>query len=207
MIHPTAKIHPSASVDQPCTIGAGVRVWHFCHVREHSVVGARVQLGQNVYVGTGVRIGAGSKVQNNVSVYESVTLEEEVFCGPSCVFTNVTDPRAAIERKHEFKPTLVRRGATIGANATVLCGITVGRWAMVGAGAVLTQGIPDFALFVGVPARFAGWVSVAGRRLPGIRVGEEVSCPEDGSRYRLEDHGRLVLLTPEPPLPAEEPAP
>ena len=196
----TTFVHPTAVVDQPCTLGEGAKVWHFCHVREHSVIGARVQLGQNVYVGRGVRIGAGSKVQNNVSLYEEVTLEEEVFCGPSCVFTNVINPRAAIERKSEFRPTLVRRGATIGANATILCGITIGRWAMIGAGAVVTKSVPEFALMVGVPAVRVGWVCHTGYTLPRIRLGEEITCPESGAVYRLCGPEHLELVSPEPAL-------
>lgn len=193
-------IHPTAVVDQPCTLGPGAKVWHFCHVREGAVLGARVQLGQNVYVGKDVRIGAGSKVQNNVSLYEAVTLEEEVFCGPSCVFTNVINPRAAIERKDEFKPTLVRRGATIGANATILCGISIGRWAMIGAGAVVTRSVPDFALVTGVPSRRTGWVCHCGVKLPNIRIGEEKSCVACGATYVLRDAEVLVLASAVPAL-------
>lgn len=193
-------IHPTAAVDEPCTLGPGVRIWHFSHVREGAVLGARVQLGQNVYVGRDVRIGAGSKVQNNVSLYEAVTLEEEVFCGPSCVFTNVVNPRAAIERKDEFRPTLVRRGATIGANATILCGITIGRWAMIGAGAVVTRDVPDFALMVGVPARRTGWVCLCGIKLPRIRLAEEVPCPACHTAYVLKAPDQLALAAPPPPV-------
>lgn len=200
MIDPTVKIHPSAFVDEPCTIGAGTRVWHFCHVREESIIGPNCQLGQGCYVGRGVRIGAGCKLQNNVSLYEEVTLEEEVFCGPSCVFTNVTNPRAAIERKHEFKPTIVRRGATIGANATILCGTTIGRWALIGAGALVRQDVQDFALMVGVPARRIGWVSINGDTLPSLLVGDVYTCPADGSQYRLTRANLLELITPEPPI-------
>ncbi len=200
MNSPEAFVHPTAVVDQPCTLGPGVRVWHFCHVREGAVLGARVQLGQNVYVGRGVRVGAGSKVQNNVSLYEAVTLEEEVFCGPSCVFTNVVNPRAAIERKDEFKATLVRRGATIGANATILCGITIGRWAMVGAGAVVTRDVPEFALVVGVPSRRAGWVCHCGVKLPRLRIAEETPCGACGARYVLRSPELLVLASEPPPL-------
>jgi len=200
MSESTTFIHPTALVDQPCSLGAGAKIWHFCHVREGAVIGARVQLGQNVYVGKGVRIGAGSKVQNNVSLYEEVTLEEEVFCGPSCVFTNVINPRAAIERKNEFRPTLVRRGATIGANATILCGIVIGRWAMIGAGAVVTKSVPGFALMVGVPAVRVGWVCHTGHTLPRVRLGEEITCPESGAVYRLTGPEHLDLVSAEPAL-------
>ncbi|MCC6547592.1 N-acetyltransferase [Candidatus Sumerlaeota bacterium] len=198
MIDPTAIIHPSACVDEPCIIGAKTRVWHFCHVREESNIGPNCQLGQGCYVGRGVKIGSGSKLQNNVSIYEEVTLEEEVFCGPSCVFTNVMNPRAAIERKHEFRPTLVRRGATIGANATILCGTTIGRWALIGAGAFVRADVQDFAVVVGVPARRIGWVSINGDTLPSLLVGDVYTCPHDGSKYRLARANHLELITPEP---------
>lgn len=200
MIHETARIHPTAAVDEPCDIGAGARVWHFCHVREGAKIGAHAQLGQNVYVGKDVSIGAGAKVQNNVSVYEAVTLEAQVFCGPSCVFTNVTNPRAHIERKHEFKPTLVKRGATIGANATILCGITIGRWAMIGAGAVLRESVPDFALVVGVPAKRIGWVCHCGCTL-NERNGWH--CDACGADYGMNEDALLEMRSPEPPPPAE----
>lgn len=201
---PKTFIHPTAVVDEPCTLGEGVRVWHFTHVREGAVLGARVQLGQSCYVGKDVRIGAGCKVQNNVSIYESVTLEEEVFCGPSCVFTNVINPRAAIERKDEFRPTLVRRGATIGANATILCGITIGRWAMIGAGATVLRSVPDFALMVGVPARRLGWICHCGVTLGMMDDPKEYRCLSCAARYR-EENGALLLLTAEPPLPEYAP--
>ena len=200
MIDPTARIHPLAAVDAPCTIGPGTRVWHFAHVREHSTIGAHCNIGQGCYVGTGVSIGTGTKVQNNVSIYEGVTLEEEVFCGPSAVFTNVINPRAAIERKAEFRPTLVRRGATIGANATIVCGVTIGRWAMIGAGAIVREDIPDFALVVGTPSRRIGWVGIRGETLPQLLVGETYTCPIEGHRYLLESVRRLLLLTPPPPV-------
>lgn len=202
MIDRTVTIHPSACVDEPCSIGANTKVWHFCHVREESVIGANCQLGQGCYVGKGVRIGARCKLQNHVSIYEEVTLEEEVFCGPSCVFTNVVNPRAAIERKHEFKATLVRRGATIGANATILCGVTIGRWALIGAGAFVRQDVPDFALMVGVPARRIGWVGIRGETLPGLLVGDVYTCPVEGHRYQLQSVNRLRLVSAEPPVKA-----
>lgn len=191
-------IHPTAVVDQPCELGEGARIWHFTHVREHAIIGAGANIGQGCYVGKGVRIGARCKIQNNVSVYEDVTLEDEVFCGPSCVFTNVINPRAAVERKHEFLPTLVRRGATIGANATIVCGVTVGRWALIGAGAVILRDVPDFALMVGVPAQHIGWASIHGETMPPLLVGEQWTCPRDGSIYRLETVKKLVLVSPEP---------
>lgn len=200
MIDPSAKIHESVYVDEPCTIGAGASIWHYTHVRENSNIGPGCNIAQNCYIGAGVRIGAGSKLQNNVSIYEDVTLEEEVFCGPSCVFTNVINPRAAVERKHEFKPTLVRRGATIGANATILCGATIGRWALIGAGAMVRGDVPDFALVVGVPSRRIGWVTIAGETMPPLIVGETYTCHRTGTVYKLTRASKLELISPEPPL-------
>jgi UDP-2-acetamido-3-amino-2,3-dideoxy-glucuronate N-acetyltransferase len=175
-------VHPTAVVDAGAEIGAGTRVWHFCHVLPGARIGPRCVLGQNVMVGARVAVGAGCKIQNNVSLYEGVELEDEVFCGPSCVFTNVLTPRAFIERKREFRPTLVRRGATIGANATIVCGVTIGRFAFVGAGAVVTRDVPDYALVVGSPARRVGWVSRAGEVL-----GPDLVCPRTGERYETRD--------------------
>lgn len=171
-------VHPSAIVDDGCEIGAGTRIWHFSHVLAGSRIGPGCVIGQNVMIGPRVTVGRGSKIQNNVSLYEAVTLEDEVFCGPSCVFTNVLTPRAFVERKAEFAPTLVRRGATIGANATIVCGVTIGRYAMVGAGAVVTRDVPDYALVTGVPARRSGWVSRAGEVL-----GPDLVCQRTGERY------------------------
>lgn len=182
-----AFVHPTAVIDDGAEIGHDTKVWHFCHVLPGSRIGARCVLGQNVMVGPDVTVGDGCKLQNNVALYKGVTLEDEVFCGPSCVFTNVLLPRAFVERKDEFAPTLVRRGATIGANATVICGVTVGAYAMVGAGAVVTRDVPDHALVVGNPARWLGWVSRAGERL-----GEDLVCPRTGERYRIEKE-RLVI--------------
>ena len=177
-------VHPSAVIDDGAEIGPGSKIWHFCHVMPGARIGADCVLGQNVIVGPNVRVGDGVKIQNNVSVYAGVTLEDEVFCGPSCVFTNVLTPRAFVERKDEFSPTLVRRGATIGANATIVCGVTVGRYAMVGAGAVVTKDIAGHALVIGNPARPAGWVSRSGERL-----GEDLICPRSGERYRQTTDG------------------
>jgi UDP-2-acetamido-3-amino-2,3-dideoxy-glucuronate N-acetyltransferase len=181
-------VHQTAIIDPRVTIGAGTKVWHFAHVLSDSVIGARCVLGQNVVVGPKVRIGNGCKIQNNVSVYTGVTLEDDVFCGPSMVFTNVLNPRAHVERKDEFRPTRVCRGATIGANATIICGVTIGAYAMIGAGAVITRDVAEFALMTGVPARRLGWVSRAGERL-----GSDLICPRTGERYRLE-RDRLSLL-------------
>ena len=177
--HPGAKIHPSAYIDEPCEIGAGTRIWHFVHILPHTRIGRDCSLGQNVMAGPDVTIGDGCKIQNNVSLYKGVTLEDGVFCGPSCVFTNVNNPRAEIERKDEFRPTLVKRGATIGANATIVCGHTIGEYAFIAAGAVVTGDVPPFALMAGVPARRIGWMSAAGERL-----GADLVCPRSGRRYR-----------------------
>lgn len=179
-------IHPSAVIEPTAEIGEGTRIWHFSHVLDGSRVGRDCTIGQNVVIGPDVRIGDRCKIQNNVSVYAGVTLEEGVFCGPSMVFTNVATPRAEINRKHEFLPTLVRRGASIGANATVICGHTVGRWALVGAGAVVTRDVPDHALVVGNPARVIGWVCVCGVRLPHGEW-DETRCPACGKAYRHAD--------------------
>ena len=177
-------LHETAIVDDDVEIGAQTKVWHFCHVLSGSRVGAGCVLGQNVMVGPRVNIGNGCKIQNNVSLYEAVTLEDDVFCGPSCVFTNVLTPRAFVERKNEFAPTLVRQGATIGANATIVCGLTLGRYCMIGAGAVVTHDVPDYGLVVGNPARTIGWVSRSGERL-----GQDLTCPRTGERYIETDDG------------------
>ena len=176
---PGVQIHQSAFVDEPCTIGEGTRIWHFVHILPRTRIGRDCTLGQNVMAGPDVTIGDGCKIQNNVSIYRGVTLEDGVFCGPSCVFTNVNNPRAEVERKDEFRPTLVKRGATIGANATIVCGHTVGEYAFIAAGAVVTQDVPPFALMAGVPARRIGWVSHDGERL-----GADLVCPRSGRRYR-----------------------
>ncbi len=187
-----AQVHASAIVDDGAELGEGTRVWHFVHVCGGARIGRRVSLGQNVFVGNRCVIGDDCKVQNNVSVYDNVTLEAGVFCGPSMVFTNVMNPRARIERKDEFRDTRVREGATLGANCTVVCGVTIGRYAFVGAGAVINRDVPDFALMVGVPARQLGWMSRHGERLDLPLCGEgETRCPHTGDRYRLQGE-RLV---------------
>ena len=178
--------HPSAIVDDGAIIGAGSRIWHFAHVCGGARIGAGVSLGQNVFVGNRVTIGDRCKVQNNVSVYDNVTLEEGVFCGPSMVFTNVHNPRALIERKDQYRDTLVQRGATLGANCTIVCGVTVGAFAFVGAGAVVTKDVPDFALMLGVPARQTGWMSAFGEQLALPVSGEgRAICPHTGDVYTL----------------------
>ena len=184
-------VHPTATVDDPCEIGAGSRVWHFTHIMRGARIGEKSTLGQNVFVGGNVVIGNGVKIQNNVSVFEGVELEDYVFCGPSCVFTNVINPRAEIERKDEYRPTLVRRGATIGANATIMCGTTVGRYGFIGAGAVVLTDVPDYALMVGVPASQKGWMSRHGHRLADPGPDGSTVCPGSGWRYRLTDSGLL----------------
>ncbi|HWH81886.1 MAG TPA: acyltransferase [Burkholderiaceae bacterium] len=181
-------IHPSAIVDAGAQLGAGTHVWHFAHVCAGARIGERCSLGQGVFVANDVVIGDNVKIQNHVSVFDAVTLEDDVFCGPGMVFTNVHNPRAAVPRKHEYRPTLVKRGATLGANCTIVCGTTIGRFAFVGAGAVVSRDVPDFALVVGVPARRIGWVSRHGERLAfdGEAHGE-AACPATGERYVLRD--------------------
>lgn len=181
-------VHPSAIVDDGAKIGAGSRIWHFVHVSGGATIGEGVSLGQGVFVGNRVRIGDRCKIQNNVSVYDNVTLEDGVFCGPSMVFTNVYNPRALIERKDEYLDTHVGTGATLGANCTIVCGVSIGAYAFVAAGAVVTKDVPDFALIAGVPGRQIGWMSAFGERL-GLALqgtGDE-TCPQTGDRYTLSD--------------------
>jgi UDP-2-acetamido-3-amino-2,3-dideoxy-glucuronate N-acetyltransferase len=194
----TATIHPSAIVDEGAMLGAGCRVWHFVHISAGARIGRDCSFGQNVYVGNDVVIGNNVKIQNNVSVYDAVTLEDDVFCGPSMVFTNVYNPRAAVTRKHEYRRTVVRAGATLGANCTIVCGVTIGRHAFVGAGAVVQRDVPDHALVVGVPARRIGWMSRHGERLALAPSGQgQARCPATGERYRLEGD-RVELMEDHP---------
>ena len=185
---PGVLIHRSTYVDDGATIGPGTKVWHFSHILPGTVIGNNCSIGQNVMIGPRVTIGEGCKIQNNVSLYEGVELEADVFCGPSCVFTNVSTPRANVSRKTEFARTLVGRGATIGANATIVCGHSLGAWCTVGAGAVVTRDVEEFSLVVGNPARRIGWVAMSGERL-----GPDLVCARSGQRYALSA-GRLHVL-------------
>ena len=187
-IHPKAVVHESTFVDDNVSIGEDTRIWHFVHVLPHTTIGARCSLGQNVMAGPHVTIGDNCKIQNNVALYKGVTLADDVFCGPSCVFTNVLTPRAFVERKDEFRDTPVGKGATIGANATIVCGNRLGEYCMVAAGAVVTRDVPPFALVAGVPARRIGWVSRTGERLD-----ETLVCPRTGEVYEEID-GALRLV-------------
>jgi len=184
MAEPDYFVHESSYVDEGAHIGKGTRIWHFSHVLAGAVIGENVSIGQNVSVGSKAKIGSGCKIQNNVSLYDLVELEGEVFCGPSMVFTNVYNPRAFISRKHEYRKTLVRRGATIGANATVVCGITIGRYAFIGAGAMVNKDVPDFALIIGVPGRQKGWMCKCGVKLNSD--GDTATCEACGARYGLD---------------------
>lgn len=181
-------VHESSYVDEPSTIGEGTKIWHFCHIMKNSRIGRNCNLGQNVVVSPGCVIGDNVKIQNNVSVYTGVILEDDVFCGPSMVFTNVINPRSHVERKSEYKDTLVRQGATIGANATIVCGITLGRYSFVGAGAVVTRNVPDFAIIYGSPARTMGWVCICGLKLPMAvdETGSESAECKCGIKYHRD---------------------
>ena len=185
MDKPVYYVHPSSYVDEPCQIGAGTKIWHFCHIMQGACIGTGCILGQNVHVASGVIIGNNVKIQNNVSLYEGVELEADVFCGPSCVFTNINNPRSQIIRRQMYARTLVRRGASIGANATIVCGSTIGRYAFIGAGAVVTRSqVPDYALMVGVPAVRKGWMSRHGHLLANPDAEGILVCPESGWRYK-----------------------
>lgn len=177
-------VHESAYVDRPCEIGAGTKIWHFSHVMSGCRIGRRCILGQNVHVASGVVIGSNVKIQNNVSLYTGCLVEDDVFLGPSCVLTNVINPRSEIKRHHEYRPTILRRGVTVGANATIVCGTEIGRFAFIAAGAVVTRDVPPYALMVGVPARRVGWMSRHGHRLPSPEADGMMRCPESGLRYR-----------------------
>jgi len=196
-------VHPTAVIDEPCSIGEGTKIWHFCHIMKGARIGERCILGQNVFIGSDVVIGNNVKIQNNVSIYTGVELEDDVFCGPSCVFTNVSNPRSEIVRHHLYERTLVRRGATIGANATIVCGVTIGRYAFIGAGTVVVNDVPDYALMLGVPARQKGWMSRHGHRLQNPGEDGVMVCPESGWRYKEVEPGVLRCLD----WPEDEPLP
>ena len=190
----TINIHPSAIIDEGAQIGDGSRVWHFSHICSGAKIGNKCSLGQNVFVGNDVVIGNNVKIQNNVSVYDAVTIEDDVFCGPSMVFTNVYNPRSAVTRKDEYRKTLVKKGATLGANSTIVCGTTIGEYAFVGAGAVINKDVPDFALMVGVPAKQIGWMSRFGERLDlPLKGNAESLCPNTKEKYVLKD-GKCFLI-------------
>ena len=191
--------HPSSFVDPGAVIGRGTKIWHFCHVMPGAVIGERCSLGQNVVVMPGTRIGNNVKIQNNVSIYEGVELEDDVFCGPSCVFTNVINPRSHVSRKHEYQRTLVKRGTSIGANATIVCGVTLQEFAFIGAGAVVTSDVPAYALMVGVPARRVGWMCQCGERL--AVSGGRAACAVCGAGY---DEAGSTLRQTTPPAPHPE---
>ena len=206
-------VHESAYADDGAVIGAGTKIWHFCHVMKGARIGARCVLGQNVNVDGGTVIGNNVKIQNNVSIYTGTVVEDDVFLGPSCVLTNVTNPRSQVNRHSLYEKTLLRRGCTVGANATLVCGITVGRYAFVAAGAVVVKDVPDYALVMGNPARQHGWMSRHGHRLPSPGPDGIMLCPESGYRYRLEPAAdlrppaavlRCLDLAEEAPLPPEK---
>jgi UDP-2-acetamido-3-amino-2,3-dideoxy-glucuronate N-acetyltransferase len=198
-------VHETACVDMPCAIGDGTKIWHFSHVCAGATIGRACILGQNVFVAGGAVIGNNVKIQNNVSVYDGVTLEDDVFLGPSCVLTNVSNPRSQVVRHDLYEQTRICRGATVGANATIVCGVTVGRYALIAAGAVVTKNVPDYALMMGVPARQQGWVSRHGIPLHAPDAEGIMTCPETGFRYRLSPDGLLKCLDLDEtqPLPPE----
>jgi len=202
MTETTYFSHPSSYIDQPCEIGEGTRIWHFCHVMSNAKIGKHCSLGQNVMVASQVVIGNNVKIQNNVSLYTGVMVEDDVFLGPSCVLTNVVNPRSQINRKSEYQGTLVRRGATIGANATIVCGATIGRYAFVGAGAVVRGDVLDYALMLGVPAKQKGWMSRHGHRLSAPDAQGVMRCSESGWRYK-EEAGILRCLDWSEDLPLQ----
>jgi UDP-2-acetamido-3-amino-2,3-dideoxy-glucuronate N-acetyltransferase len=197
-------VHESAYLDDGAEVGEGAKIWHFCHVLPGACIGKRCILGQNVHVANDVKIGNNVKIQNNVSVYTGTVIEDDVFLGPSCVLTNVTNPRSQVNRHALYETTLLRRGATVGANATIVCGVTIGRYAFIGAGAVVTKDVPDYALIVGNPGRRIGWMSRHGHRLTEQNGNGDFVCPESGFRYFLDASGQSLKcrdLGEEDPLP------
>jgi UDP-2-acetamido-3-amino-2,3-dideoxy-glucuronate N-acetyltransferase len=199
----TYFVHESAWVDQPCEVGAGTKIWHFCHIMKGAKIGRQCILGQNVLVASGAVIGDNVKIQNNVSVYTGVIVEDDVFLGPSCVLTNVTNPRSQVVRHDLYETTLLRRGTTVGANATVVCGVTLGRYCFISAGAVVTKDVPDYALMIGVPARRVGWMSRHGVRLGNPGASGIMICPESGLRYMQvgPEEIKCLDLDEDAPLP------
>jgi len=195
--------HESAYVDDGATIGDGTKIWHFCHVLAGAEIGANCSLGQNVFVAGNTKIGNRVKIQNNVSIYAGVVIEDDVFLGPSCVLTNVINPRAQVVRRNTYEKTLIRRGATVGANATIVCGTVIGRYAFIAAGAVITTDVPDYALMVGLPARRRGWISRHGHPLDNPNQDGTMTCPESGLRYKEIEPGQLrcLDLDEDTPLP------
>jgi UDP-2-acetamido-3-amino-2,3-dideoxy-glucuronate N-acetyltransferase len=187
-------VHPSTIIDEPCSIGAGTKIWHFCHIMSGARIGQNCKLGQNVMVANNVVIGDNVKIQNNVSIYEGVELEDDVFCGPSCVFTNIINPRSQIIRRDEYQRTLVRQGATIGANATIICGITIGFYAFIGAGSLVRKDVPDYGLILGVPGVLKGWMSRHGYRLPIPDENGIMVCPGSGWRYKETEPWKIRCL-------------
>jgi len=204
-VAPRSFVHPSAVVDEPCEIGEGTKIWHFSHVMKGARIGEHCVIGQNVNVDGGAVIGDNVKIQNNVSVYTGATIEDDVFLGPSCVLTNVTNPRSQVSRHALYETTRLRRGCTIGANATIVCGVTLGRYAFVGAGSTVTKDIPDYALVLGNPARQVGWMSRHGHRLASPDAAGVMRCPESGYRYQETIPGvlRCLDLDEDAPLPTE----
>ena len=199
-------VHESVYVDEPCEIGKGTKIWHFSHIMKDAKIGENCIIGQNVCIASGVVLGNNVKVQNNVSIYTGVTIEDDVFLGPSCVLTNVTNPRSQVVRRSLYEKTVFRRGATVGANATIVCGIQLGRYCFISAGAVVTSDVPDYALMMGIPASRTGWMSRHGIRLPKPDRDGVMVCPESGYRYREIDPGivRCLDLDEETPLPPDK---
>jgi UDP-2-acetamido-3-amino-2,3-dideoxy-glucuronate N-acetyltransferase len=196
-------VHTSSYIDKPCEIGGGTKIWHFCHIQKNAKIGKKCILGQNVNIANDAVIGNNVKIQNNVSVYKGVEIEDDVFLGPSCVFTNVTNPRSQVNRQSLYEKTLIRRGVTIGANATILCGITIGRYAFIGAGTVVTKDVPDYAMIIGTPGKRTGWMSRHGVKLPDADKGGIMVCPESGLKYKELNKGivRCLDLDEEEALP------
>ena len=186
-------IHPTSIIDETCFIGNGTKIWHFSHIMSGAVIGENCSLGQNVFIGSKVKVGTNVRIQNNVSLYEGVICEDDVFIGPSAVFTNVINPRSAVSRKHKYKTTIVRRGATIGANATIVCGNEIGAYAFIGAGAVVTKNVPSYALMIGNPAKQVGWMSEAGHKLSFNENGIGV-CKETGQQYQITSVGVSKII-------------